>query len=123
MDINLVNYMQNQLQSVPTDFQRYMYDKIDWQERMFGLVGPRGVGKTVLYQAASKRGAPILRFRRQHLLLHAHAYRTSGSVFQRGRQALVYRRGAQVCELVEGVETDIRYTPRHEGGVYRFLRA
>ena len=49
MDINLVNYMQNQLQSVPADFQRYMYDKIDWQERMFGLVGPRGVGKTVLF--------------------------------------------------------------------------
>lgn len=49
MDINLVNYMQNQLQNTPTDFYRYMFDKIDWQQRMFGLVGPRGVGKTVLF--------------------------------------------------------------------------
>ncbi|MCQ2287466.1 MAG: AAA family ATPase [Bacteroidales bacterium] len=49
MDINLVNYMQNQLWNVPTGFHRYMYNIIDWQERMFGLVGPRGVGKTVLF--------------------------------------------------------------------------
>ncbi|MCQ2375506.1 MAG: AAA family ATPase [Salinivirgaceae bacterium] len=49
MDINLVVYMQNQLQSTPTDFYRYMYEKIDWQQRMFGLVGPRGVGKTMLF--------------------------------------------------------------------------
>ncbi len=49
MDISLVNYMQNQLWNVPTDFHRYMYNIIDWQERMFGLVGPRGVGKTVLF--------------------------------------------------------------------------
>lgn len=49
MDINLVNYMQNQLASTPTKFKRYMFDNIDWDGRMFGLVGPRGVGKTVLF--------------------------------------------------------------------------
>lgn len=30
MDINLVNYMQNQLWNVPTGFHRYMYNIIDW---------------------------------------------------------------------------------------------
>lgn len=49
MNIELVNYMQNQLANIPTDFQRYMHDKIDWSTRMFGLVGPRGVGKTILF--------------------------------------------------------------------------
>lgn len=49
MDINLVNYMQNQLANTPTKFKRYMFDNIDWDGRMFGLVGPRGVGKTVLF--------------------------------------------------------------------------
>ena len=44
-----MNYMQSQLQNTPTEFYRYMFDKIDWQQRMFGLVGPRGVGKTVLF--------------------------------------------------------------------------
>lgn len=49
MDINLVNYMQNQLANTPTDFKRYMFENIDWESRMFGLIGPRGVGKTVLF--------------------------------------------------------------------------
>ena len=30
MDINLVNYMQNQLASTPTKFKRYMFDNIDF---------------------------------------------------------------------------------------------
>jgi predicted AAA+ superfamily ATPase len=29
-------------------FKRYMYDKIPWNGRMVGLVGPRGVGKTTM---------------------------------------------------------------------------
>ena len=49
MDINLVNYMQNQLANTPVNFKRYMFENIDWESRMFGLVGPRGVGKTVLF--------------------------------------------------------------------------
>lgn len=36
------------LRDVPTDFHRYMYQEIDWRNRMIGLVGPRGVGKTTL---------------------------------------------------------------------------
>jgi predicted AAA+ superfamily ATPase len=31
-----------------TAFKRYMYDKIPWESRMVGLVGPRGVGKTTM---------------------------------------------------------------------------
>lgn len=34
---------------VPVDFQRYMYERINWDDRLFGLVGPRGVGKTILF--------------------------------------------------------------------------
>lgn len=49
MDVNLVTYMNNQLKATDTDFHRYMYDRIDWRGRMFGLVGPRGVGKTTLF--------------------------------------------------------------------------
>ena len=36
------------LRNVPTDFFRYMYDRINWENRLLGLVGPRGVGKTTL---------------------------------------------------------------------------
>ena len=40
-----------------TRFHRYMYDRIDWDARLVGLTGPRGVGKTtlVLQQIKEKR--------------------------------------------------------------------
>ena len=48
MDITLTNYMEGQLQQTVSTFHRYMYDQISWQSRMFGLVGPRGVGKSTM---------------------------------------------------------------------------
>ena len=36
------------LRSVPVGFYRYMYARINWDNRLLGLVGPRGVGKTTL---------------------------------------------------------------------------
>ncbi|MCL2596430.1 MAG: AAA family ATPase [Paludibacter sp.] len=36
------------LSKTPTDFKRYLFEKINWNSRMFGIVGPRGVGKTTL---------------------------------------------------------------------------
>lgn len=48
VDINLISYMREELARTPMDFRRYMYDRILWQDRMFGLVGPRGVGKSTI---------------------------------------------------------------------------
>lgn len=45
----LYEYMQRQLASTPDVFHRYLYDNIAWENRMLGLVGPRGVGKTTLF--------------------------------------------------------------------------
>ena len=36
------------LAKTTTSFRRYMYDKIPWESRMVGLIGPRGVGKTTM---------------------------------------------------------------------------
>lgn len=36
------------LRETHVDFHRYMYSRINWDNRMIGLVGPRGVGKTTL---------------------------------------------------------------------------
>ena len=55
MDTNIIAYMQNQLANIPVDFQRYMAERINWNDRMFGLVGPRGVGKTILFLQYIKR--------------------------------------------------------------------
>lgn len=48
MDILLTTYMETLLQQTVSSFYRYMYDQISWQSRMFGLVGPRGVGKSTM---------------------------------------------------------------------------
>lgn len=36
------------LRATTTDFQRYIFNEINWNARMIGLVGARGVGKTTL---------------------------------------------------------------------------
>ena len=45
----LFEYMARQLDGVTSDFHRYVYPQINWDNRMLGLVGPRGVGKTTLF--------------------------------------------------------------------------
>lgn len=44
----LQKYFDSMLAGTPTDFHRYLWDKIDWRERMIGLKGPRGIGKTTM---------------------------------------------------------------------------
>ncbi len=48
IDNSLVAYQEEQLRRVPTSFHRYMYNRLPWESRMVGLVGPRGVGKSTL---------------------------------------------------------------------------
>jgi predicted AAA+ superfamily ATPase len=36
------------LQNTPTDFKRYLYEKVSWDSRMIGIIGARGVGKTTM---------------------------------------------------------------------------
>ena len=46
------------LRETTTDFHRYMFDAINWDARMIGLVGPRGVGKTTLVLQHIKEELP-----------------------------------------------------------------
>lgn len=48
MNLKLIAYMKEELRRTPTQFRRYMYDRILWHDRMIGLVGPRGVGKSTM---------------------------------------------------------------------------
>lgn len=45
----LYEYERRLLAATPTAFHRYLYPAIRWDNRMLGLVGPRGVGKTTLF--------------------------------------------------------------------------
>jgi predicted AAA+ superfamily ATPase len=44
----LFQYSNRLIANVDIRFTRYLYDQINWDSRLIGLVGPRGVGKTTL---------------------------------------------------------------------------
>ena len=44
----LYQIFEERLHKTSLDFKRYLYPTINWNTRMFGIVGPRGVGKTTL---------------------------------------------------------------------------
>lgn len=55
----LYEFFNRKLKSTPTDFLRYRYHQIKWNGRAFGLVGPRGVGKsTMLLQYIKQNLSP-----------------------------------------------------------------
>ncbi|MGG7035426.1 MAG: ATP-binding protein [Flavobacterium sp.] len=45
---SLFEYSNRLISEVNTTFIRYAYHQINWQNRLLGLIGPRGVGKTTL---------------------------------------------------------------------------
>ena len=55
----LYEFFNRKLKGTPTDFFRYRYHQIKWNGRAFGLVGPRGVGKsTMLLQYIKQNLSP-----------------------------------------------------------------
>jgi len=44
----LYQTFEERLRKTTLDFKRYLYPSINWKNRLFGIVGPRGVGKTTL---------------------------------------------------------------------------
>jgi predicted AAA+ superfamily ATPase len=45
---NIVRFHAGIINDTPLSFTRYLYDKIDFNERLIGIVGQRGVGKSTL---------------------------------------------------------------------------
>jgi len=44
----LIKNFKDLLSITPLDFKRYLYGEVAWEDRMIGIVGPRGVGKTTM---------------------------------------------------------------------------
>jgi predicted AAA+ superfamily ATPase len=44
----LIDFQNNILRTVTNDFRRYLHNRINWNQRMIGIKGPRGAGKTTL---------------------------------------------------------------------------
>lgn len=54
----LQNTFSKLLKETSTSFHRYMYSRINWDARMIGLMGPRGIGKTTLVLQHIKEQLP-----------------------------------------------------------------
>jgi predicted AAA+ superfamily ATPase len=55
----LFEYSNQLIGQVDTSFTRYAYQQINWQNRLIGLIGPRGVGKTTLVLQHIKQQLPV----------------------------------------------------------------
>ncbi len=44
----LLEFQENILRQIKNDFRRYLHKQINWKQRMIGIKGPRGAGKTTL---------------------------------------------------------------------------
>lgn len=49
---------QRKVQETSLEFQRFLMDKIDWEERLIGILGARGSGKTTLLLQHLKKDLP-----------------------------------------------------------------
>ena len=75
MDIALIEFMEGQLRQVASTFHRYMYGQISWESTMFGVVGPRGVGKSTMMLQYIKEHSDerrILYVAADHLYFSSH---------------------------------------------------
>lgn len=55
----LFEYSNKLINETKTDFVRYMFHRVNWQNRLIGLTGSRGVGKTTMILQYIKSNLPI----------------------------------------------------------------
>lgn len=67
----LFEFFNKKIQETPLDFRRYKYTEIKWEARSFGLVGPRGVGKSTM----------LLQYIKEHLNLSETLYVSADHLF------------------------------------------
>lgn len=56
---SLFDYSNKLISETNTDFVRYMYHRINWNNKLIGLTGPRGVGKTTMILQYIKLRLPL----------------------------------------------------------------
>lgn len=76
VDYSLISFMEERLKSTPVAFRRYMYSRINWESRLVGLTGPRGVGKSTMmlqYMLAQTSRKHMLYVAADHIWFATHS--------------------------------------------------
>ncbi|WP_367363336.1 ATP-binding protein [Mesotoga sp.] len=80
------------LSSTPESFKRYAYYRINWEDRLLGIVGARGCGKTtlLLQKILEKRGVDCLYISADNpLVLKESIYAIGDAFFKIGGKTLI----------------------------------
>ena len=86
---NLHDYQINLLRQVDNKFYRSVYHKIGWDNRMIGLKGPRGTGKTTIMLQQIKYHTGKTQDSLYVTMEHPHFY-NRGSLFEMAREFYQY---------------------------------
>jgi len=93
----LFEYSDNQIEQIPADFVRYLYNSVHWNSRLIGIKGGRGTGKTTLllqYLRESGLHAPeAVYLSLDDLYFTTHTVTDTVSV--------IYKRGGKIVVLDE----------------------
>ena len=77
--------MKEQLELVSLAFKRYNYDKLPWEARLVGLMGPRGVGKSTLILQHIKSKSPEEKAKSLYVSAD-HSYFTTSTLIETANQ-------------------------------------
>lgn len=89
----LYEFMQRQLANTTSGFYRYLYPDINWQNRMLGLIGPRGIGKTTLFLQHIKQKHSLndtLYISADHMYFADHSLFETAEAFNRNGGAYLF---------------------------------
>lgn len=73
----LYEYMDAMLRQTPLSMRRYIYKDINWDARMIGIVGPRGVGKSTMilqHIAENHTNAKMLYVSADNMYFSSHSF-------------------------------------------------
>lgn len=95
--LELLEISENLIAKTNTNFKRYLFDQVDWSDRLIGIKGSRGTGKTTL----------VLQHIKEKGLSKAHAayfsldelYFTSNSIIDTAKE--FYQKGGRTLVLDE----------------------
>lgn len=125
IDNKLYEYMTELLKRTPLDFIRYKYDEINWNGRLVGIIGARGVGKSTMVLQRIK-----LSTEGHHLYVSAdNIYFTNHTLIdfaddfiKEGGTHLYIDEIHKYARLEQRAETDLRHASIPKYRFYRFFR-
>ena len=104
IDNTLISYMEEMLKNTPTAFKRYAYSEIDWNQRMIGIVGARGIGKSTMVKQY------IIENREQFNIDEVHKYenwsRELKQIYDIHSELKVILTGSSILDIQKG-EVDL----------------